>query len=431
MENATITLTTQAQTVTPGAATSWANHSRNKTRNANHKAHNERIDLNETPNNVMILDALDVADGVAEDKTISDFVDELYQEDVDRYNENRVDKRPSRAINSYAKERLESHRQQKEPYLEMVFAIGSSAEVTKDGLPHYHGAESPKSSTSVSSGNTSDNDPGSKVTPLATNGENLEFANIDREGPEWKARVSALEDFGHRLPELLQNFKFYYIALHVDETNPHIHAGAVPFYSVDENTNKSNKAQLIKHQSGVSNAWVRTAEDLDLPIAYNKQGKPIATSAFKEVVDGYLKSELLQSYRTAKNDHTIKRSEPRPKREKLSMQEYRKLVQPITDLAQEFAQRLAHMNSRMSSLEALYEHLDEDGRILLDGIQNAVREDEDGSADMLSRLSEVQRAITMVDEPSEVPSYDDIIQSIDLDEIISSINDGHTISLDI
>lgn len=418
----TITLTTQAQTVTPGAATSWANHSRNKTRNANHKNHNENIDLSETPNNVMILDELDMGtDDVADDKTISDFVDELYQEDVERYNENRVDKRPSREIHSYAKDRLEVDRRQKEPYVEMVFAIGSSAEVTKDGLPHYHG-------TGVSLGadmSTSDSGSGSGVTP------GVEFANIDRQGQEWKARVEALEEFGHRLPELLPNFKFYYIALHVDETNPHIHAGAVPFYTVDENTNKSNKSQLIKHQSGVSNAFIRTAEELDLPIAKNKQGKPIATSAFKNVMDGYLKTELLQSYRTAKNDQTIKRAEPRPKRAKISMQEYRKLVQPITDIAQEMAQRLEHMNTVMSSLDGLYEYLDDAGRIILDDIQNSVREDEDGSVDMLSRLSDIQRAITIPDEQSGESSDDDIIQSIDLDEIISSIDGGSTISLDV
>lgn len=407
----TITLTTQTQTVTPGVATSWANHSRNKTRNANHKTHNENIDLNETPNNKMILDELDI-DGV-EDRAISDFVDELYQEDVERYNENRVDKRPSRAINSYAKDRLEVDRRQKEPYIEMVFAIGSSAEVTKDGLPHYHG--------------TNDNGSGSTITPSLV----TEFANIDRQGSEWKARVSALEEFGNKLPEMMPNFKFYYIALHVDETNPHIHAGAVPFYAVDENTNKSNKSQLIKHQSGVSNAFIRTAKELDLPIAHNKQGKPIATSAFKNVMDGYLKTELLQSYRTAKNDHTIKRAEPRPKRPKLSMQEYRKLVKPITDIAQEMAQRLEHMNNALNSLEGLYEHLDDAGRILLDDIKNTVREDEDGSEDMLSRLSEVQRAITIQDEPSSGSSDDDIIQSIDLDEIIASIDGVDTISRDV
>lgn len=414
MENTTITLTTQAQTVTPGAATSWANHSRNKTRNANHKTHNENIDLNETKNNKTILDELDVY-GVA-DRTISDFVDELYQEDVERYNDNRVDKRPSREIHSYAKDRLEVDRRQKEPYVEMVFAIGSSAEVTKDGLPHYHG--------------TSDSGSGSTITPSPTT-TTTEFANIDRQGPEWSARVSALEEFGNKLPGLLQNFKFYYIALHVDETNPHLHAGAVPFYSIDEQNNKTNKSQLIKHQSGVSNAFIRTADELGLPIAQNKQGKPIATSAFKEVVDGYLKTELLQSYRTAKNDHTIKRTEPRPKRPKLSMQEYRKLVKPITDIAQEMAQRLEHMNNALSSLEGLYEHLDDAGRILLDDIKNTVREDEDGSADMLSRLSEVQRAITIQDEPSSGSSDDDIIQSIDLDEIIASIDGVDTISLDV
>ena len=415
MENTTITLTTQAQTVTPGAATSWANHSRNKTRNANHKTHNENIDLNETKNNKMILDELDV-DGVA-DRTISDFVDELYQEDVERYNDNRVDKRPSREIHSYAKDRLEVDRRQKEPYVEMVFAIGSSAEVTKDGLPHYHGTNASGSA-------------GSTITPSPTT-TTTEFTNIDRQGPEWKARVSALEEFGNKLPGLLQNFKFYYIALHVDETNPHLHAGAVPFYSIDKQNNKTNKSQLIKHQSGVSNAFIRTADELGLPIAQNKQGKPIATSAFKEVVDGYLKTELLQSYRTAKNDHTIKRAEPRPKRPKLSMQEYRKLVKPITDIAQEMAQRLEHMNNALSSLEGLYEHLDDAGRILLDDIKNTVREDEDGSADMLSRLSEVQRAITIQDEPSSGSSNDDIIQSIDLDEIITSINGVDTISLDV
>ena len=420
MEN-TITLTTQAQTVTPGAATSWANHSRNKTRNANHKTHNDNIDLNETSNNKMILDALDMGtDDASDDKTISDFVDELYREDVERYNENRVDKRPSREIHSYAKDRLEVDRRQKEPYVEMVFAIGSSSEVTKDGLPHYHGATD---NVGVSAG--AGVSLGSGVTP------GVEFANIDRQGPEWKARVEALEEFGHRLPEMLPNFKFYYIALHVDETNPHLHAGAVPFYPIDEQNNKTNKSQLIKHQSGVSNAWVRTADDLNLQIAHNKQGKPIATSAFKEVVDGYLKTELLQSYRTAKNDHTIKRAESRPKRVKISMQEYRKLVQPITDIAQEFAQRLEHMNNALSSLESLYEHLDDDGRILLDDIQNTVREDEDGSADLLSRLSEVQRAITIPDEASERSSDYDIAQSIDLDEIISSINDDSAISMDV
>lgn len=394
----TITLTTQAQTVTPGAATSWANHSRNKTRNANHKNHNERIDLNETKNNKMILDALDV-DGV-DDKTISDFVDELYQEDVERYNENRVDKRPSRTINSYAKDRLEADKRQKEPYVEMVFAIGSSAEVTKDGLPHYHGVESS----------------GSKNTPT------MEFANIDREGPEWAARVEALEEFGNRLPEMLPNFKFYYIALHVDETNPHIHAGAVPFYSVDENTNKSNKAQLIKHQSGVSNAWVRTAEDLNLQIAHNKQGKPIATSAFKSVVDGYLKTELLQSYRTMKNDHTIKRAEPRPKREKLSMQEYRKLIQPITDIAQEMAQLIQELNDARSSLELVYERLDEEECNIIDDVKNTVTGAQNRSVDMLMRLSDIQCLTTNPDIPSGVASDDDIIQSIDLDEILASID---------
>lgn len=416
----TITLTTQAQTVTLGQAVSWANHSRNKTRNANHKNHNENIDLTETKNNIMILDELDMADGSGDDRTINDFVDELYQEDVEYYNENRADKRPSREIHSFAKDRLNVDKRNKEPYLEMVFAIGSSAEVTKDGLPHYHGTSDNGSSESA----------GSTSTPSPTT-TTTEFANIDRQGPEWTARVSALEEFGNKLPGLLRNFKFYYIALHVDETNPHLHAAAVPFYPIDEQNNKTNKSQLIKHQSGVSNAFIRTAEELGLEVAHNKQGKPIATSAFKEVVDGYLKTELLQSYRTAKNDHTIKRAEPRPKRAKISMQEYRKLVQPITDIAQEFAQRLEHINNALSSLESLYEHLDEDGRILLDGIQNAIREDEDGSADMLSRLSEVQRAITIPDEPSSGSSDDDIIQSIDLDEIISSIDGGSTISLDV
>ena len=422
--NQTITLTTQAQTVTLGQATSWANHSRNKTRNANHKNHNENIDLTETKNNIMILDELDMTndDGVDDDRTINDFVDELYQKDVEYYNENRADKRPSREIHSFAKDRLNVDKRNKEPYLEMVFAIGSSAEVTKDGLPHYHGTNQ-----SGSSDNGSSVSAGSTITP----GPTTEFANIDRQGAEWVARVEALEEFGNKLPGLLPNFKFYYIALHVDETNPHLHAGAVPFYPIDEQNNKTNKSQLIKHQSGVSNAFIRTAEELGLEVVHNKQGKPIATSAFKLVMDDYLKGQLLESYKSAKNDQTIKRAEPRPRRAKISMQEYRKLVQPITDIAQEFAQRLEHMNNALSSLESLYEHLDDAGRILLDDIKNTVREDEDGSADMLSRLSEVQRAITIQDEPSSGSSDDDIIQSIDLDEIIASIDGVDTISLDV
>ena len=174
--------------------------------------------------------------------------------------------------------------------------------------------------------------------------------------------MDALEDFGHRLPQLLPNFKFYYIALHVDLANPHLQVGAVPFYLIDEQNNKTNKSQLIKHQSGVSNAFIRTAEELDLPIARNKQGKPIATSAFKLVMNDYLKGHLLESYRIAKNDHTIERAQTRPKRENLSVQEYRKLVQPINDIAQEMAQLLIELGDTKSSLEALYERLDNEQR---------------------------------------------------------------------
>ena len=149
------------------------------------------------------------------------------------------------------------------------------------------------------------------------------------------------------------------------------------------------------------------------------------------MVDGYLKTELLQSYRTAKNDHTIKRAEPRPKRAKISMHEYRKLVKPITDIAQEMAQLIQELNDARSSLEGLYEHLDEDGRILLDNASESIREAENGSMDMLSRLSEVQRLSTITEEPSETSSDDDIIQSIDLDEIISSVDGINTMSLDV
>ena len=379
----TITISTQTQQITPSMAARWANHSREETRKG-YEEKNPNIDPSRSGDNVTILDNL-------KDKTIADFVNEVYKEDVDFFNENRADKRPSREVKDYARQRLHSDKRQKEPYNEFVFAYGSSADVTKDGLPHYD-----------------------------ANGD--KFGNIDTKGTEWNTRKNALIEFGNKLPELLPNFRFYYIELHLDETNPHLHAGAVGFTPME---NKDGKNRL-RHSPGVGAAYLATAEENGHEIAKGKAGQPLAVDALRYTMNEYLGGEMMLTY----NQHApekAERAKPRPKREKLTMQEYRKLVAPISHVASQIAEAhqkaLETIEKLTQIMEAITEAYDLDEEFLdkVNEVTKDNQEQQEKTNETLKTLETLETATTI----EEIPAF----ENIDINAILAETLESQSLEL--
>lgn len=316
----TITMTSQRVAVTPTQATHWSNHSRNKKRQEVEEHRNTFIDPARTPDNVTVLDTIG-------DKTIAEWVDEVYTEDVAEYNAKKVDQRPDRMLEKYS-EKLHHDQRQPKPYNEFVFAYGKASDLTKDGLPYF-------SSEGVK----------------LNQGERNIWDNLDINGKEWNTRRDALVDFAQQLPDLLPHMRFSYIVVHLDETNPHIHAGAVGYTPVEQ----TGKRPQMAHTPSISKAMRQTAVDNNYQPAKNRKGDPIDTDANRWVMDDYLKNHMLITY----NKHSqepAKRAPKQTKKPPLDMQYAKQLLQPINQLAQE----IANMRDKMAgAIETLVEYRDE------------------------------------------------------------------------
>ena len=324
-----ITMTSQRVAVTPTQATHWSNHSRNKKRQEVEEHRNTFIDPVRTPDNVTVLDTIG-------DKTIAEWVDEVYAEDVLDYNSKKADQRPERMLQRYS-DKLHHDQRQPKPYNEFVFAYGKSSDLTKDGLPYFS----------------------TKGVKL-NQGEHNIWDNLDIGGKEWNTRRDALVDFAGQLPDLLPHMRFSYIVIHLDETNPHIHAGAVGYTPVEQ----TGKRPQMAHTPSISKAMRQTALDNGYQPAKNRKGDPIDTDANRWVMDEFLKGHMLSSY----NKHSEEKAKRAPKQTKkppLDMQYAKQLLQPINQLAQE----LASMRDKMAeAIEALSNYREE----LPEELQDAV-----------------------------------------------------------
>lgn len=316
----TITMTSQRVAVTPTQATHWSNHSRNKKRLEVEEHRNTFIDPARTPDNVTVLDTIG-------DKTIAEWVDEVYAEDVLDYNSKKADQRPERMLERFS-DKIHHDKRQPKPYNEFVFSFGKSSDLTKDGLPYF-------SSEGVK----------------LNQGEHNIWDNLDIGGKEWNTRRDALVDFAHQLPDLLPHMRFSYIAVHLDETNPHIHAGAVGYTPVEQ----TGKRPQMAHTPSISKAMRQTAIDAGYQPAKNRKGDPIDTDANRWVMDEFLKGHMLSTY----NKHSEEKAKQAPKQTKkppLDMQYAKQLLQPINQLAQE----LASMRDKMAgAIETLGEYREE------------------------------------------------------------------------
>lgn len=325
----TITMTSQRVAVTPTQAVHWGNHSRNKKRLEVEEHRNTYIDPERTPDNVTVLDEIG-------DKTIAEWVDGVYAEDVADYNAKKADQRPDRMLERYS-DKLHHDKRQAKPYNEFVFAYGKASDLTKDGLPYF-----------------------STEGVKLKQGEHNIWDNLDIGGQEWNTRRDALVDFAKQLPDLLPHMRFSYIVVHLDETNPHVHAGAVGYTPVDQ----TGKRPQMAHTPSISKAMRQTAIDAGYQPAKNRKGDPIDTDANRWVMDEMLKGHMLVTYNKHSNE-PAKRAPKQTKKPPLDMQHVKTLLQPVNQLAQQ----LASMRDKMAdAIETLDQYRDE----LPDELQEAV-----------------------------------------------------------
>lgn len=330
----TITMTSQRVAVTPTQATHWSNHSRNKKRLEVEEHRNTFIDPARTPDNVTVLDTIG-------DKTIAEWVDEVYAEDVLDYNSKKADQRPERMLERYS-EKLHHDKRQPKPYNEFVFSFGKSSDLTKDGLPYF-----------------------STEGVKLNQGEHNVWDNLDIGGKEWNTRRDALVDFAHQLPDLLPHMRFSYITIHLDETNPHIHAGAVGYTPVEQ----TGKRPQMAHTPSISKAMRQTALDAGYQPAKNRKGDPIDTDANRWVMDEMLKGHMLTTYNKHSNE-PAKRAPKQTKKPPLDMQYTKQLLQPINQLAQELASMRDKMAGAIETLSDAREELPEELQEAVDVLES-------------------------------------------------------------
>lgn len=339
MTTKTITMTSQRVAVTPTQATHWSNHSRNKKRLEIEEHRNTYIDPERTPDNVTVLDEIG-------DKTIAEWVDEVYAEDVADYNSKKADQRPERMLTNYS-DKLHNDKRQPKPYNEFVFSFGKASDLTKDGLPYF-----------------------STQGVKLKQGEHNIWDNLDIGGAEWNTRRDALVDFAGQLPDLLPHMRFSYITVHLDETNPHVHAGAVGYTPVEQ---KGKRPQMA-HTPSVSKAMRQTAIDAGYQPAKNRKGDPIDTDANRWVMDDYLKCHMLTTYNKHSNE-PAKRAPKQSKKPPLDMQYAKQLLQPVNQLAQQLASMRDQMENAINTLDQYREELSDELREAVD-VLTSVRDGE-------------------------------------------------------
>ena len=345
-----ITLTARFTKVDHKNAVKFANHSRQATRQ-DIEDRNDMIDPDRFSENITLIDEL-------AGRSIVDFVNLTYSQDVADFNKGR---KPSKQIKDYARERFLNNKKTQEPFGEFVFALGSSAELTRDGLPHY--------------------------------GES--FENLDLDGNERECRKKALLAFGERLHEILPNFAISYAVIHMDETNPHMHVGVIGRTEQSAKT-LSGKTRL-SHSPGWSEAFTRTAQGHGFEVPTNKKGKPIATESFRQVVDEFAKNELLMDYQKARGVK-VEREKPRTKRKSLTMQEYKKLTKPVNELAQNMAETAAKMADILNRLNAMSERMDEDEREELEELAAMVEDVVASQQDLDQQRRDIDEVFILNDE---------------------------------
>ena len=257
-------------TVTKGSfkTTSVINHVLTESRKED-EHRNKNIDKSRTPNNIQLR----VGD-------LREAIDESFGDAVSHYNTKQNDKR--RKINKMST-RVFNNSNAK-PVHGFIFAFGSASDLNATGVYNSD--------------------------------------NIDVDGDEWNARVSALIDFDSKLDELLNHFNVYTSVLHVDEDNPHLHVFVVPVADTPD--------KPMSKSFNFNKAMVQSAIQCDVVLETTKTGDVSLLDTMKKFIQGKLVYEMKESYERVNN--TTITLENKTKHSKLHIEEYKKAIKPINDL---------------------------------------------------------------------------------------------------
>lgn len=189
---------------------------------------------------------------------------------------------------------------------------------------------------------------GNVLDLLVDEGLDIDDSNIEIGGDEWNVRVKALREIASNLSNILPSFKFFNVTLHLDESNPHIHALFVPITDTDSNFNKS---------LSFNNALLSICESEELFYQTNKNGEPLASDIFKQVIDSYLKTEMMDVYNRISPIRAV-RPQKRSARKALTEKEYKKVLKPFHDKFDEIRGALLDSQSMMERIQQLLKILE-------------------------------------------------------------------------
>lgn len=267
------------------------------------------------------------------DVNVRDAFQHVYGESVKRFNAGESNKK--RHIGDMY-DKLVSNKKTK-PYVEFVFKYGSSTDMTPDGI--------------------------------------YDHDSIDRDGPEWSRRVAALEHFGSNLDNLFPSCSFYYIGIHVDEDNPHIHAFGIPHFH--------DETKKLDVGFSFNKSMIECAELVGVELDETKTGDKSQSSMMTKYLQGFIRDAMVESYECV-NDTKLTLSE-KSKHSSLHIEEYKKAIKPINDLHKEMASSLATLQLVVKQLNELALS-EKDKNNVLD-IVNSI--DVDGMLDRLNAASDV------------------------------------------
>ena len=266
---------------------------------------NDKIDKTRTPNNRTYID-----------QQFNEAVAQVFGGFIKKHDEKqRQNKRPSRQFgnaDNYA-EKLKKNNKIK-PYVEFVFAIGSSADLRKDET-------------------------------LPTVGKYNE--NLDTTGPEWTRRTETLDEFATKLPEKFPNMHWYQVALHLDESNPHIHAFGIPYVEDEPGVARWSFNDAI-NEAATARGWIFEPETKD----NGKQTKPHAFAWFMNKLSEDLKETYQQ--KTGHNINQIKKS-----KNGLQLHEYKEAFEPFVQCAGSLVDLVQMLREKQQKIEKALELLDE------------------------------------------------------------------------
>ena len=186
--------------------------------------------------------------------------------------------------------------------------------------------------------------------------------NIDIDGDEWNARVSALIDFDSKLDTLLNHFNVYTSVLHVDEDNPHLHVFVVP---VAETPNSK-----MKKAFNFNKALIQSAVDCNVDLETTKNNTYSVADAMKRFVQGKLVDEMKESYERVNNTTIV--LDKKTKHSKLHIEEYKKAIEPINDLCNTLIDSLSDVVRMQQQLKEQIDKIEKSKRKQLNDIVNSI-----------------------------------------------------------